>query len=206
MASVSALSNAEIILASASPSRSALLENAGINFRKIPAHVDEDEIKRSLAAENASAMHVAETLAELKAQRVSQQYPDMLVIGADQMLECEGQWFDKPADLNSAADSLRQLQGKTHFLLSALCVVRGGQVLWHHNAKTKMMMRPLSDTFILNYLAAVGEKVCTSVGAYQLEGLGAHLFDEVDGDYFTILGLSLLPLLAFLREHEVIAS
>ena len=145
-------------------------------------------------------------LAELKAQRVSQRHKDALVIGADQMLQCGGIWFDKPADLDHARGHLIALRGKTHELLSAVCVVRDGEVLWRHLESAQLTMRPFSDAFIDEYLAAAGDAVCASVGAYQLEGRGAQLFSRIEGDYFTILGLPLLPLLGFLVNHGVVTA
>lgn len=195
-----------VILASGSSSRRSLLENAGVAFEVEAAHVDEDEIKLSLRAEGASAAQTAETLAELKAQRVSRRYPGILVIGADQMLDCNGVWFDKPEDLDHAAGHLAALRGKDHQLLSAVCVMRDGVRMWHHNEVATLTMRDLSDAFISDYLAVVGADVLTSVGAYQLEGRGIQLFSEIKGDYFSILGLPLLPLLDFLRGHGVVAK
>lgn len=190
-----------VILASASSSRQKLLRNAGLKFEADAAHVDEDEIKRALKAEGASAAQTAETLAELKAQRISRRYPGVLVIGADQMLDCNGVWFDKPEDLDHAAAHLAALRGKEHSLLSAVCVVRDGVRLWHHNDVARLTMRSLTDAFIAGYLAEVGKDALSSVGAYQLEGRGIQLFARIDGDFFSILGLPLLPLLDFLRNN-----
>ena len=195
-----------LILASASPSRAAVLRQAGLAALSEPAHIDEAEVKAGLKAEGAGAREIAETLAELKAQKISRRRADSLVIGADQMLECDNIWFDKPADLGQAAAHLRSLSGKTHGLISAVCVVRDGARIWHHVAEARLTMRPLSEDFIADYLAAVGPAALSSVGAYQLEGLGAQLFTRVEGDYFTILGLPLLPLMDFLRNHGVIAT
>lgn len=195
-----------VVLASASPSRRWLLENAGLGFASEAAQIDEREVKAALAAEGADVDQVAETLAELKAQRIARHHPGSLIIGADQMLECNGVWFDKPADLDHAAAHLRALGGRTHELISAVCVVRDGARLWHYTDRARLTMRPLGDEFIAAYLAALGEAALTSVGAYQLEGLGAQLFSRVEGDYFTILGLPLLPLLDFLRNHGVVAT
>ncbi|WP_282604755.1 nucleoside triphosphate pyrophosphatase [Pelagibius sp. Alg239-R121] len=194
----------ELILASGSRSRRHLLSNAAVTFDVEVANVDEDEIKLALRSEGATAAQTAETLAELKAQRVSRRHPGVLVIGADQMLECNGVWFDKPEDLAHATAHLTALSGKAHELLSAVCVVRDGERIWHHNEVARLTMRSLSDDFITHYLAAVGDNVLTSVGAYQLEGRGAQLFASIRGDYFSILGLPLLPLLDFLRVHGVI--
>lgn len=193
-----------VILASASSSRRAILENAGIAFSAQPASIDEEEVKLALKAEGASAIEAAESLAELKAQRLSQQHPEALVIGADQILLCGAVWFDKPADLSHAAAHLKALGGKTHSLETAVCLVRGGRRIWHHQAVPQLTMRMLSDDFIAGYLAAAGEAVLSSVGAYQLEGRGAQLFSRIDGDFFAILGLPLLPLLDILREQGVL--
>ena len=122
------------------------------------------------------------------------------------MLECEGTWFDKPGDLNQAVEHLEALSGRTHRLVSSACVVRDGTCLWHHGDHARLTMRPLSDAFIDAYLTAVGERALDSVGAYQLEGFGAQLFSRVEGDYFTILGLPLLPLLEFMRLHRVLVA
>lgn len=195
-----------LILASGSSSRHSLLTNAGVDFEVEVANVDEDEVKLSLKAERATAAQCAETLAELKAQRVSRRHAGALVIGADQMLDCNGVWFDKPEDLEHAAAHLTALSGKEHQLLSAVCVVRDGQRLWHHNEVSRLTMRALSDDFIRDYLAAVGEEALKSVGAYQLEGRGAQLFASIKGDYFSILGLPLLPLLSFLRGHGAVPA
>ena len=195
-----------LVLASASASRAALLRQAGLTAATDPAQVDEAEVKTGLKAEGASASQIAETLAELKAQKISRRRPGALVVGADQMLDCGGVWFDKPVDLDQAAGHLRALSGKTHRLISAVCVVRDGARLWHHIDEARLIMRPLSEAFIADYLDAVGPAALTSVGAYQLEGLGAQLFTRVEGDYFTILGLPLLPLMDFLRNQGVVAT
>ena len=194
-----------LILASASKSRANLLRAAGVAVEIIPAHTDEDSIKVSLKAEDATAAQCAETLAELKAIQVSQRHDHALVIGADQMLECDGAWFDKPTDMAGARDHLVAMRGKTHALPTAVAVALNGARIWHHVAVPRLTMRPFSDTFIDGYLELAGPAVLTSVGAYQLEGPGAQLFSRIDGDFFTILGLPLLELLAFLRENEVVA-
>ena len=194
----------QVILASASPARRDLLANAGVPFEAQAAPVDETEVKQALKAEGAPVAAVAETLAELKALHISRRFPAALVIGADQILECEGRWYDKPPDLDAARAQLQALSGKTHTLLASVCVVRGGERLWHHNASARLQMRAFSEEFLEGYLDAVGEAALGSVGAYQLEGQGAQLFARVQGDYFTILGLPLLPLLDFLRNHGVL--
>lgn len=193
-----------LILASQSPWRRGLLEKAGVIFAVRPAQVDESEIKRACQADGASALDAAEALAELKARRISQQEPEALVIGADQILVCGEIWFDKPGDRDHARGHLRALSGKTHHLATVACALRGGQRLWHHRADPALTMRALSDDFISGYLEAAGDEVLQTVGAYAFEGLGAQLFSKVEGDFFTILGLPLLPLLAFLREQGVV--
>lgn len=192
-----------LILASASPSRRQLLANAGLTFEIEPSGVDEDEVKRSLLGERARPQDVAETLAEIKATRVSARHPAAMVIGADSTLACDGQQFDKPPSLVAARRHLQALAGRTHELCSSVVVAQAGVRLWHCNERARLTMRPLSESFLDAYLARAGEAVTTSVGAYQLEGLGAHLFSRVDGDYFTILGLPLLPLLSFLAGHGI---
>ena len=196
----------EVVLASASRSRLELLRRAGLHLRAEPARVDESEVKASLRAEQADAAAAAETLAEFKANKVSLRAPGALVIGADQILDCEGRWFDKPPDRTAAVAHLRALGGKTHTLATAVCVVRDGARIWHHREAPRLTMRPLDGVFIESYLDAAGPGVLETVGAYRLEDLGAQLFTEVSGDYFTILGLPLLPLLGFLREHGVPAA
>ena len=193
-----------LVLASASKSRAHLLTAAGLTFDIVPAHADEDAVKAALRAEGATAAQCAETLAELKAVQVSQRVPGCLVIGGDQMLECDGVWFDKPKDMNGARAHLTAMRGKTHTLPTAIAVVQDGQVIWHHTATPRMTMRDFSDAFIEHYLANTGERILSSVGAYQVEGWGVQLFDRIDGDFSTILGVPLLPLLNFLREHQVV--
>lgn len=195
-----------LILASASASRSAMLRNAGLAIAQEPAGVDEDMVKHSLRAEGADAAHVAVTLADLKAQQVSRNHPDAFVIGADQMLECNGVWFDKPPDIDHARGHLEALRGMTHELITAAVVVRAGARLWQHVDRAALTMRGFSDAYIDAYLEETGAEVCSTVGAYRLEGVGAQLFSRVEGDFFTILGLPLLPLLDFLRGHGIVAE
>ncbi len=195
---------APIILASASKSRAVLLRQAGLRFDIVPADVDEESVKRGLRAQGAAAGQCAEKLAELKAIKVSQINADVLVIGADQMLECDGTWFDKPRDLAEARATLLALRGKTHVLPTSVAVATNGSVVWRHSAAPCLTMRAFAESFVDRYLADVGELALASVGAYQLEGRGVQLFSKIDGDFFTILGLPLLELLAFLRERHVV--
>ncbi|HLO79146.1 MAG TPA: Maf family protein [Magnetospirillum sp.] len=190
-----------IVLASGSATRRAMLENAGVSFVVDTSPVDEAAVKQAMREETDNPARVAEVLAELKATRVSGRHPGAIVIGADQMLDCEQTWFDKPVDRAAARAQLLALRDKTHRLVSSVVAVRDGQRLWHHSETAKLTMRRFSETFLDHYLDHAGEGVLSSVGAYQLEGLGAQLFMAVDGDHFTILGLPLLALLDFLREN-----
>ncbi len=194
-----------LILASASASRRALLEQAGLRFEARAAHIDEAAVKRAGRAEGATADDTALLLADLKARRIARTAGDALVIGCDQLLVCDGAWFDKPSDVAGARRQLRTLRGQTHTLVTAVLCLRDGQRVWHHVARPKLTMRGFSDAFLEAYLAAEGEALTTTVGAYRLEGLGVHLFDAVEGGHAAILGLPLLPLLGFLRQHGVLA-
>ena len=195
-----------LVLASASASRKALLQHAGLRFTARAAHIDEAEVKRSGQAEGASPDDVALLLAELKARRIARGTPDALVIGCDQLLVCEGRWFDKPADMAEARRHLLALRGRTHTLVTAVLCQRGEQRLWHHVARPTLTMRRFSDDFLDAYLEAEGEVLTTTVGAYRLEGPGSHLFDAIDGEHSAILGLPLLPLFGFLRQNGVLVA
>lgn len=195
-----------LVLASASVTRADMLRRAGLTCAIDPAHVDEDEVKRALRTSGARAGDLAEALAELKARKISSRHGGALVIGADQVLECQGKWFDKPADRAAARAQLLELRGKTHELVSSVCVLRDGARLWRHTGRARLTVRPFSEAFLDDYLDRVGSAVLQSVGAYQLEGMGAQLFSRIDGDYFTILGLPLLPLLDFLRKSAVVKA
>lgn len=195
-----------LVLASASASRRALLEAAGLRVEVRPAHVDEAALKQGARAEGLDSANAALLLADAKARRVAAQEPDALVIGCDQLLVCDGQWFDKPADLNEARAHLRALRGRTHTLVTAALCRRGEQRLWHAVARPRLTMRPFSDAFLETYLSLEAEHVTASVGAYRLEGAGAHLFATVEGEHAAILGLPLLALLGFLRGHGVVTE
>lgn len=190
----------KIILASGSPFRKALLANAGVPFTAIPADVDERAIEAPLENSGTTPEEVALILAEAKALNVSESHPGALVIGCDQTLSLEGRIFHKPRDKEDARRHLLDLSGKTHQLNSAVVLVRDGGVLWSDVPVALLTMRKLDPGFIGRHLAAVGDKALESVGAYQIEGQGIQLFEKIDGDYFTIVGLPLLPLLRELRK------
>jgi septum formation protein len=192
-----------LILASQSRARQALLANAGLDFEAIPADIDERKIQNDSGLSEPE--QIARLLAREKALAVSSAHPERIVIGADQTLALESQLFTKPAGRTQAADQLRMLAGKIHELHSAIAVARSGKILFETVSVARMTMRELTETEIEAYLDAAGAAVTTSVGAYQLEGLGVHLFERIEGDHFTILGLPLLPLLAFLRREKLLA-
>ena len=191
-----------LVLASGSAARRRLLEAAGLTFEVDAPRVDEEAAKASLRAEGLRPRDQADALAELKALSVSRSRPGF-VIGADQMLALGDQVFDKPKDATEAREHLLRLRGQTHELITAAVVAREGAIIWRHIDTPKLKMRAFSDAFLDDYLAQAGDNVLRSVGAYQLEGLGAQLFERVEGDFFSVLGLPLLPLLAFLREHGI---
>ncbi len=195
-----------LVLASASSARAELLRRAGLSFAVMPAAIDEAEIKATFRAERLAVAECANALAEAKALRVARRHLDSLVIGADQLLVCEGAWFDKPADRAAARAQLQSLRGKSHELLSAVCIVRGSERLWHFVGRSTLTMRPFSDEFLEDYLAVAGDDILGAVGAYRLEAIGIQLFSRIEGEYFAILGLPLLPLLDFLRGHGVVAQ
>jgi septum formation protein len=192
-----------LILGSRSRARQALLANAGIAFEAVPAEIDERAIQ--LASGLSSPGEIAVLLAREKAVSVSSRHPGQFVLGADQTLALGERLFSKPAGRAQAAGQLQALAGRTHELHSAVAVARDGETLFADAAIARMTMRPLDDAAISAYLDAAGAAVTTSVGAYQLEGLGIHLFERIEGDHFTILGLPLLPLLKFLRSERLLA-
>ncbi|MFM9849823.1 MAG: Maf family protein [Hyphomicrobiaceae bacterium] len=197
-----------LVLASGSGSRRQMLDAAGLTFDVAPADVDERAIREALQADDSGIepADVAEVLARAKAEIISRQHPEALVIGADQILALDDEIFEKPADLAGARGHLQKLRGRTHQLHSAVVVAEHGEVVWAHVDTASLTMHAFSADFLENYLTLAGTVICDSVGAYQLEGLGVQLFERIDGDYFTILGLPLLPLLAELRARKIIAS
>jgi len=194
-----------VILASGSESRRNLLANAGVVATGITPHVDEEAAKAAFRAERMRVSDQAMRLAELKAVKVSRGR-EGLVIGGDQMLNLDGEAMDKPVDMDEAASHLRRFSGKTHRLETAIVIAENGEPVWRHLTSPKLTVRPLTDDYIQTYLDMAGPDILKTVGAYQLEGFGAQLFSRIEGDYFSILGLPLLPLLDYLRTRGVIAS
>jgi septum formation protein len=192
-----------LILASQSRARQTLLTNAGIGFEAIPADLDERALQQTSGL--SAPGEIAMLLARAKALAVSSRQPGRIVVGADQTLAQGLRLFSKPAGRAQAAEQLSALAGRTHELHSAVAVARDGEILFAEVAVARMTMRRLGEADIEAYLDEAGEAVTTSVGAYQLEGLGVHLFERIEGDHFTILGLPLLPLLAFLRSKRLLA-
>ena len=193
-----------VVLASGSATRANVLREAGIGFSIHAAEIDEDAIKNSMRAENRSALDTAQALSDLKASQVSLNYPEALVIGSDQVLARDEAWLDKPKNLLRAREQLLSLRGRNHQLLTAVSVARRGAVIWRDCATSELVMRNFSDEFLDRYLESEKNDVCDSVGGYRLEGRGIQLFSRVDGVYFDILGLPLVSLLNFLREHGAI--
>jgi septum formation protein len=193
-----------LILASASSARAALLRAAGISFTVDPPAIDEAALKLECRDRGLDAGSCAMLLAEAKARVVARRYPEALVIGADQILVAGDEWFDKPADLDQAATHLRRLRGREHSLATAVCVMRGGTRLWGTITTPRLTMRRFSEAFLADYIAAEGDSILSSVGAYRIEGRGMQLFARIEGDHFSVLGLPLLELLEFLRAEGVL--
>jgi septum formation protein len=198
----------QIILASTSRARREMLAAAGVAFTVEAADVDEPAIRKTLLAASSAATppQIADALARAKAEDVSQRHKGSLVIGGDQVLALGAELLTKAKDEAAARATLKKLRGKTHELHSAVALAVDGRVLWTHTGTARLKMRDFSDAFLEEYLTRAGDRVGQSVGAYELEGLGVQLFDKIEGDYFTILGLPLLPLLAELRAHGMIAA
>jgi septum formation protein len=190
-----------LVLASQSPARRALLARTGIPFETLTADIDERATEAPLVAKGATAGAIAAHLAEAKAMAISATRPDRLVVGADQTLSLDGRRFSKPRSAAEAAAQLAAFSGRTHELHSAVCVVRGGEILFRDLPVARLACRTFTPAFIEAYVASAGDAILASVGGYQVEGLGVHLFAHVEGDQPTIMGLPLLPLLSFLRAE-----
>ena len=195
-----------ILLASASAIRLTLLRNAGLSVTAQPARIDEDAVRAGLEAENATPRDIADTLAELKARKLADKNPQALVLGCDQVLAFKHRVWAKPESRDQARAQLQTLRGETHQLLSALVLYHQAEPIWRHVGQARLTMTQFSDAYLDTYLDRNWPQVASSVGAYQLEGEGIRLFSSVEGDYFTILGLPLLPLLSYLSLRGFIAS
>jgi len=196
----------EFILASGSQIRAQMLRRAGLDIVVIPARVDEAAISAALASEGASARDLADVLAETKALRIAARHPDAMVLGADQVLDCEGVIHSKPTTPDEAVAQIRDLAGRTHRLLSAAVVCQGDRPLWRHVGEARLTMAPLSEGFVTDYVARNWPGLSETVGGYKIEEEGVRLMSRIEGDWFTILGLPLLPLLTWLRGRGDIAS
>ncbi len=174
-----------------------MLEAAGVPFEVVPAHIDEATIKESLKVEGASAAHIAEVLAEMKAIRISERFPDALVLGADQTLALGKETLDKPDSMEEAARQLSRLSGGRHMLPTAAVMAERGSAVWREIGRPVVTFRPLSDAFIASYLTRMGDAALAAVGACEVEGLGAQLISRIDGDFYSVLGLPLLAVLEF---------
>ena len=194
-------SSQRLVLASKSISRRQILTDAGIDFDWVDANVDETKIKHQGLADDKSPDEIAVMLARTKASRVVEQHSDAIVLGCDQILVCNGLIFDKPANLDEARQHLMTFRGTSHTLISAMALLSQDAPPWEYLDHATLNVRAFSDTFLDNYIKSEGESILTSVGAYRLEGRGIHLFDDIVGNYFTILGLPLLPLLHELRQR-----
>ena len=198
--------SASVILASGSEIRQQLLLGAGVAIKVETSPVDEPSIMAALLQENAKPRDIADTLAEYKGRRVAIKNPDKIVISADQVLVCEGQVYSKPDTQEQAMTQLQQLRGKGHQLLSAVVIFEDGAPVWRHIGRAQLVMRDFSDAFLAEYIQKIGDDILTTVGCYKLESLGVQLFSQVQGDYFTILGLPLIEVLGFLRTRGVLPT
>ena len=183
-----------------------MLAAAGVEFQIEPAEVDEGLLKRAFRADRRSPVDCALALAEAKARSVSHHHPRALVVGADQILVCGAEWYDKPTHPDAARAQLQALRGRSHLLVTAACAVCSGERLWHHTCAPELTMRDFSDRFLDGYITAEGDAILGSVGAYRLEARGVQLFDRIEGDHFAILGLPLVELLGFLRKYGALVS
>ena len=196
-----------LILASSSASRASILKGAGLAFTAVPARIDETALIESLIAEGATPREIADALAEAKTLKVARSAPpDAIVLGADQLLVCEGRIFEKPRDRAEARSHLAFLSGKRHELVGGVVAARAGAAIWRHISTARLTMRAMDETFINDYLDEAGEDILASVGCYHLEGLGPHLMTRIEGDFFAILGLPLLAVLDMLRTQGALRS
>ena len=195
-----------LILGTASEARAKMLRDAGVAIETHPASVDEDAVKQAYRADGSSARTLAEALAEIKAKHVGASHPKALTLGADQILDFEGTTLDKPHNRDEARAQLQSLRGKSHELISAAVICEGATPVWRRTGTAKLTMRFFTDAFLDEYLDEEGDAVLTTVGGYRIEQRGAQLFNRIEGDYFSILGLPLLEVLGFLRERGMLTE
>lgn len=190
----------KFILASGSKARTEMLKNAGFEFDVHPADLDEENIQKNM--EGRPPLHIAQELARQKAVFISQKYPDQLVIGSDQVLVFENKIFSKSNSPEEAKNKLLSFKGKTHHLISAISVCKNAKEIWNYSDEAFLFVKDFSDNFLNEYIEAAGDSLTSCVGGYALEGVGIQLFEKIEGNYFTILGMPLLPLLNFLSQQE----
>lgn len=196
----------KLILASKSPFRATMLKNAGLVFDAITARIDERAVEAPLAKTNMPLADIAEILAVAKAEEVSSRFSDHIIIGSDQVMEFDGKQLHKPSTMEEARRRLLALSGKKHELHSAVVLIENGELLWSHVETTSIWFRKLTPEFVGHHLADVGEIALSSVGAYQIEGHGIQLIEKIEGDFFSIIGMPLLPLLKELRNMKILEN
>ena len=192
----------DIILASASGIRLKILKDHGFNVRVIPAGIDEDEIKNSLLNERFTSFDISRALAETKAKKISSKFINDMVLGADQVLDFKGRIFNKPENMESAVNLMQKLNGNSHFLFSSICLSKNNAVIWMHTEKVILKMKKLSDEFIKNYLDKVGLETIKQYGVYQIEGQGKELFEQIQGDEYSVMGMPIKQLMNYYKINE----
>ena len=191
-----------IILASASGIRLKILNDFGFNVKVEVANIDEDEIKNSLLAEKFTSFDISRALAETKAKKVSSKINDQIVLGADQVLDLEGNIFNKPENMELAVSLMNRLNGKKHSLFSSICLSKNGSTIWMHTEQTVLKMKKLSDSFIKDYLQEIGLETIKKYGVYQIEGAGKDLFEEIKGDEYSVMGMPIKQLINYYKINE----
>ena len=192
----------DIILASASGIRLKILKDFGFNVKVVPASIDEDEIKNSLSNEKFTSFDISRALAETKAKKISGKFINDLVLGADQVLDFKGKIFSKPENMRSAIDLMQKLNGNSHSLFSSICLSKNNAIIWMHTEKVVLKMKKLSDKFIEDYLDKIGLEIIKQYGVYQIEGLGKELFEEIQGDEYSVMGMPIKQLINYYKINE----
>jgi len=192
----------DIILASASGIRLKILKDFGFNVKVVPASIDEDEIKSSLLNEKFTPFEISRALAETKAKKISGKFVNDLVLGADQVLDYKGNIFNKPENMESAIDLMQRLNGNSHSLFSSICLSKNNTIIWMHTEKVVLKMKKLSDKFIKDYLEKIGLEIIKQYGVYQIEGLGKELFEEIQGDEYSVMGMPIKQLINYYKINE----